>query len=112
MKNESIETQRLGRWMRNLVCAQCGRPFIGDYRKKYCSKACSDLQEKMSASMGKEGEQRRKWEREVRKRARQGRFNGMTGDEIARRARDEGMSYGEYVAHFYGMPKVEVHSEV
>ena len=82
------------------VCQVCGKEFeITGSRRKYCSKKCSEKGYRIDQN-------RRSKERNQREREKRQRTAGRTKklsplDEVARKAREAGMTYGQYVALDY-----------
>lgn len=68
------------------TCLVCGKSFIGLVQQKYCCKKC--------ATMAYNRNQQERQERRRRKKA-----NADLID-IARKSREEGLTYGQYVAKY------------
>ena len=79
------------------TCEMCGNKFVGRPNKKYCSEEC---RKKGAAEYNrKRSEERQKPKVENKKP--KSKLRALTIEQINRRARAEGLTYGQYVAKYY-----------
>lgn len=77
------------------ICKDCGKPFIGDPRKRYCF----DCLHKRDVERRKAWSEKKRECREIRKQYKEEQKpKGLTLSDVAKLANAAGMSYGEYVA--------------
>ena len=68
------------------TCLICGTSFIGLVQQKYCCKECAMMANKRSQQ-----------ESQVRRRRKKA---NTSLNDIARKSKEEGLSYGQYVAKY------------
>ena len=78
---------------RGKTCPVCGNFFIGGNNKKYCSAEC---REKARRKMTGEGRKKPKENKECKRK-----IGVLSIGEVNRRARAEGLTYGQYMAKYY-----------
>lgn len=79
------------------TCVMCGNIFVGRPNKKYCSAECRN---KGAAEYNrKRSEERQKPKVESKKR--KSKLGSLSIEQINRRARAEGLTYGQYMAKYY-----------
>lgn len=79
------------------ACVRCGKEITEAGRIKYCSKACMEAGNKEAQQMAYEADKERK-----RQAARRAKKRMSTLAENCIKARELGMSYGQYKAMLYG----------
>ena len=78
-------------------CPICGSIFVGRPNKIYCSAKCCKKASKEYER--KRGEERKKPEAEKKKH--KSKLESLNLEEINKKARAEGLSYGQYMAKYY-----------
>ena len=80
--------------IRGKTCPICGSFFTGRPNKMYCSAEC-----RIKASGKKQNEARKKPKQKVNECKEK--IKSLSIEEVNRRARAEGLTYGQYMAKYY-----------
>lgn len=76
--------------LREKRCTICGKKFLGRPNRMYCSPACRAKSQSKAYKEEQESKVKKKSETRI-----------LSIEEINRRARAEGLSYGQYMAKYY-----------
>lgn len=89
--------RKVGSYGETAKCVVCGKEFERKGRQIYCSRECSRVKINERARLfSREAEQRKKEECIRKRNIKKSKANVI--NEIAKAAREAGMSYGQYVA--------------
>ena len=81
--------------MKEKVCPMCGKTFIGKHNQKYCGKECS-----ATATRERHKKQKRVDDYKQKLEGYQ-QESKVSLEEAARKAREAGLTYGQYMAREY-----------
>lgn len=79
-------------------CEICGEPFTTEHKRKYCEE-CRKMMAEISSHIRSE-EERTKYAYEKYMAKSREKRAGMSISEIVNAAREEGLTYGQYVAKY------------